>query len=91
MAVKLSFPQTGHTMLLSLIYFTVSSSVQPSAITSFPCFVAHSSINLSALCLVLHSLQSINGSANVLTCPVVTQTSGFISIAASIPTLYLFS
>ena len=71
----------------SLIKLINSSSVIPSAIMSFPCSCAHSSINLSALCLVLHSLQSINGSEKPPTCPDATQVSGFIKIAASNPTI----
>ena len=63
-------------------------SVIPSAIMSFPCSCAHSSISLSALCLVLHSLQSISGSENPPTCPDATHVSGFINIAASSPTTF---
>ena len=40
-------------------------------------------IRLSALCLVLHSRQSVNGSANESTCPEAFQTFGCISISAS--------
>ena len=41
----------------------------------------------AALCLALHFLQSINGSAKEATWPDATQTFGFIIIAASSPTL----
>ena len=55
-------------------------------------FAAHqSSISLSALNLSWHSRQSIRGSENPAKCPEATQVCGFISIAASSPTLYLFS
>ena len=89
--VKLCFPQFGQFISWSSMNLIISSSDQPSAIKSWPFLVAHSSINLSALCLVLHSLQSISGSLKPPTCPVATHVSGFINIAASNPTLYLHS
>ena len=89
--VKLLAPQSGHLMLLSCIKSTIFSSDQPSTTSSLLFSFSQSSINLSALCLVLHSLQSIRGSLKPPTCPEATQVSGFINIAASSPTLYLFS
>ena len=91
MLVKFVFPQFGQGILLSSINFTICSSVQPSAIMSCLFSCAHSSISLSALCLVLHSLQSISGSENPDTCPDATHVSGFIRIAASSPTISFFS
>ena len=91
MSVKFVFPQFGHGMWLLDINSIISLSAIPSAIMSFPCSCAHSSINLSALCLVLHSLQSINGSENPPICPDATHVSGFINIAASNPTIFFCS
>ena len=91
-SVKSSFPQFGHGIWFSLIYETNSSLLHPSSPEmSLPFLKPHSSINLSALCLVLQALQSISGSLNPPIWPVVTHTSGFIIIAASIPTLYFDS
>ena len=87
-SVKFVFPHVGHGILFSFMKLINSSSVIPSAIMSFPFSCAHSSINLSALCLVLHSLQSINGSEKPPTCPEATHVSGFINIAASSPTIF---
>ena len=87
MSVKLDFPHFGHGSLFSLMYETLSSFVRES-----PKFeLVKSLIKLSARYLVLHSLQSINGSLNVLKWPLASHVLGFINIALSKPTLFISS
>ena len=80
--VKSDAPHFGHLILFSLINSSNFSLDHPSPV-SFPS--VNSSINLSARALDLHFLQSIKGSEKLDTCPLATQTSGFIRIAASSP------
>ena len=79
-SVKLHLPHFGHGILFSLIYASISSCVIPSACASG----LKSLIKLSALCLVLHSLQSNSGSEKPATCPLASHTLGCISMSASI-------
>ena len=83
-------PQSGHSIHIST---TISSSLLVSVLSpAYPSGSASQasilfSTNLSALCLDLHPLQSISGSAKPPTWPEASHTFGFIISDASISIL----
>ena len=91
MSVKSDFPQEGHGILLSRIYFEISSFEKASTCMDIPFSRLYSSTSLSALWRILHDLQSMSGSLKLTTWPDATQTCAFMSMAESRPTLYLLS
>ena len=88
MGVNSLLPQPGQVTPWPVMYSYSASLLIPSTFISTPCFLFQSSTSVSARWRIRQCLQSMSGSLKLTTCPDATQTSGFIRMALSSPTLY---